>query len=122
MDGSNVVSVYNKRVESLRIAGNKLFFYEDSKGWSSSYNINTGEILQLTNDPVNAPVITKDGIYGGSGHLQIVFVPFNSVGVKLLTDGWADTVNVAGDKIFYRDGDESCYFMMDLDGSNKIKL
>ena len=122
MDGSDVVCVYNNRVTSMRLAGNKLFFYEDDKGWFSSYNLSTGELLQLTNDPVNAPVVTKDGIYGGSGHLQIVFLAHDKVGVKLLTDGWADTVNVAGEKIFYRDGDDDCYYMMDLDGSNKTRL
>ena len=122
MDGSNVACVYNRRATSLRLAGNKLFFYEDDRGWFSSYNINTGELLQLTNDPVNAPVVTSDGIYGGSGHLQIVFLAHDKVGVKLLTDSWADTVNVAGEKIFYRDGDDDCYYMMDLDGSNKTRL
>ena len=54
--------------------------------------------------------------------MKLVFVPFGKPGVKILTDGWADTVNVAGDRIFYRDSDTNKYFIMDLDGSNARKL
>ncbi|MBR2740291.1 MAG: DUF5050 domain-containing protein [Oscillospiraceae bacterium] len=121
-DGTDAVCIWDKKAANLRLAGNMLVFYDDANGWSSVYDLSTGEVYQLTNDPVNSPVITKDGIYGSSGSMKLVFVPFGKPGVKILTDGWADTVNVAGDRIFYRDSDTDKYFIMDLDGSNARKL
>lgn len=122
MDGSEAVCIYNREAGSLRLAGNLLFFYDRDNGWFSTYDLSTGEVTQLAYDPVNAPVVTENGIYGWSGNMQIIFLQHGKVGFKLLTQGWADTVNVAGDKIFYRDGDDYKYYMMNLDGSDKTKL
>ncbi|MBP0970392.1 MAG: DUF5050 domain-containing protein [Oscillospiraceae bacterium] len=121
-DGSEAACIWDKEASSLRLAGNMLVFYDNANNWSSVYDLSTGEVYQLTNDPLNSPILTPDGIYGSSGSMQVVFVPFGKVGVKVLTEGWADTVNVAGDKIFYRDSDTDRYFIMDLDGSNKKQL
>ena len=122
MDGSEAVCIYNRESGGLRIAGNCLFFYDRDNGWFSTYDLSTGEVTQLTYDPVNAPVITKDGIYGWGGNAQLIYIQHGKAGFKLLTEGWADTVNVAGEKIFYRDCEDYEYYMMNLDGSDKNKL
>ncbi len=122
IDGSEAVCIWDSEAGSLRLAGNMLIFYDNDNEWSSVYDLSTGEVSQITNDPVNSPVITKDGIYGSSGKMQLVFIPFGKIGVRVMTEGWADQVNVAGEKIFYRSSDDDKYYMMDLDGSGKMLL
>ena len=122
MDGSDAVCIYNKEVGGLRIAGKQLFFYERDSGWFSTYDLTTGEVTQLTYDPLNEAVVTKDGVYAWSGNAQLVFMPFEGFGLKVLNDAWASHPNVCGNKIFYRNSDEEAYYMMNLDGTGITKL
>lgn len=123
IDGSGAVCICNRRVTNLRIGGDKLFFYDWEEEWSAVYDLSTGEVSQLSNDPVNDPVITREGIYGFSGSkLRLVFLRHGQVGVKTLTDYPADRINAAGNRIFFRNCEDYQYYMMDPEGGSLIKL
>ena len=122
MDGSDAKCILNESLVSLRMAGKLLFYNTNDDPSLFTYDVTTGETTQLTTDPVNEAVITEDAVYGTSGSLRIISIPMKGLGIKTLTEGMADTVNVCGNKIFYRDCDDYQYYMMDLDGSNKTKL
>ena len=121
LDGSEAACIYDQSVGNLRIAGNYLFFYDYDDGYFKSYDLSTGEVLQLTPDPANCAVITKEGVYAASGNLQLEFIPLTSIGVKKLTQEWVDKINVAGNKIFYYNQDDYTYYIMNLDGTGKMK-
>ena len=120
MDGTEAECIYDHETNSLRIAGNFLFFFDSDDAWEKAYDLATGEVTELFYDPANTPVITKDGIYGPDGHNCLAFIPLSDMDTKtILTEEVVNNVNVAGNKILYSTGDK--LYLMDLDGSNKTE-
>lgn len=122
MDGSDATCILDHSCLSLTIAGNRLFFYDNDTGYYSFYDLSTGEVTQLTTDSMNSATITASGVYGSNGRGALAFLPFDSVGTKILVNDWTSETGVCGEKVFYLNETEDAYYIMNLDGSSNEKL
>lgn len=121
MDGSGTVCILDHPCAMLSIAGNRLFFQDAETNRLSSYNLSTGELMELSDRWLICMNVTPEGIYGSELEGPLVFIPHDGGEEKVLAEGACDGICVAGDKIFYRSQDSEVFHIMDRDGSNIIE-
>ena len=122
IDGSDAVCMIDHEVNGMTIAGNKLYCNDSTTHYLSCYDLSTGESTDLVMEYVGYINVTADGIYGynGSQNTYLCSWQTDGLGMKILAEDDADEICVAGDKIYYHCGRDNCYYICDLDGSNRM--
>ncbi len=122
IDGSDAVCMIDHEVNGMTIAGNKLYYNDSTTHCLSTYDLSTGESEELVMEYVGYINVNPDGIYGynGSQNTYLASWQTDGLGMKILAEDDADEICVAGDKIYYHCGKDNCYYICDLDGSNKM--
>ena len=122
LDGSDPVCLVDHKIEGMTIAGNLLYFNDLETNKFSTYDLSTGEITELCSDYIYYINVTKDGIYGysGSRNTYLCFVQLNGQGQQILLEEPVLDVCVCGDLIWYKNKEDKKFYMVDLNGENKV--
>ena len=122
LDGSDPVLMIDHEVNGMTIAGNRLYYNDSTNHYLCSYDLSTGESKELAMEYIGYINVTPDGIYGynGSQETYLCSLQLDGLGMKILAEDDADEICVCGDRIYYHCGRDKCYYICDLDGSNKM--
>lgn len=121
MDGSNAVCLLDHQIENMTIAGNLLYFNDLETNKLSSYDLAAGEVNELADDYIAYLNVTDSGIYGYSGTYStyLCSLQHNGLGFRILKEVPVRHVCVCGSLIFYENGDDKQYYIVNADGSGE---
>ncbi|MBR5932204.1 MAG: DUF5050 domain-containing protein [Lachnospiraceae bacterium] len=122
LDGSEPTCLVDHKIEGMTIAGNLLYFNDLEENAFCTYDLTTGEEQFLCNDYIYYINVTKDGIYGYSGaqNTYLCYIQLNGLGEQILVEDPVVDVCVCGDKIWYKNKNDFKFYIVDLNGENKI--
>lgn len=124
LDGSDQTCLVDHLVEGFTIAGNLLYFNDNTTNNLSTYDLSTGEFKELLFDYIYYINVTEDGIYGYSGmnDMHLTCAQLDGMGSRILGDVPVENVCVCGDRIYYVNYEDHKGYIVDLDGANEIEL
>ena len=123
MDGNNLQCMLDHKVEGMTIAGNCLYFNDLVTNYFTSYDLTTGEITDLYSDYIYYINVTEDGIYGYSGarDTYMAYLQTDGLGFRLINEEKSRNICVSGDRIYYQNKDDNTFYIINKDGSGKMK-
>ena len=107
----------------MTIAGNYLYFNDLETNYFSTYDLSTGEVKELVSDYIYYINVTEEGIYGYSGtqNCWIAYIQPNGLGLRIIVEEDSSHICVCGDKIYYHNDDDNTYYIVNKDGTGKMK-
>ena len=123
IDGSDLQCILDHKIEGMTIGGNYLYFNDLETNYFSTYDLSTGEVKELVSDYIYYINVTEEGIYGYSGtqNCWIAYIQPNGLGLRIIVEEDSSHICVCGDKIYYHNDDDNTYYIVNKDGTGKMK-